>query len=203
MSTKIEDLLAAEAKAAEDAEATSDPNAPLPAHVKVTRARKTSRSGSATMSTTSSPHTLSSAACRSRRSCGCWCSRQLLRLTTSRQHLIAWKAMSPLCGARLSPPENLGRYSDTSGPVVPGRWVIASVSSTRLARASTGGRTSIGGGRRCSRTTRIRSVWTGEVIGMNRSRTWCVIRPSSPTIRGTVGRQLRYSVPVLKLVESV
>ncbi len=37
MSTKIEDLLAAEAEAAEAAEATSDPNAPLPAHVKVTR----------------------------------------------------------------------------------------------------------------------------------------------------------------------
>ena len=37
MSTKIEDLLAAEADAAEAAETTSDPNAPLPAHVKVTR----------------------------------------------------------------------------------------------------------------------------------------------------------------------
>ena len=35
--SKIDALLAAEAKAAEDAEATSDPNAPLPAHVKVTR----------------------------------------------------------------------------------------------------------------------------------------------------------------------
>lgn len=34
---KVEDLLAAEAKAAEKAEATSDPDAPLPAHVKVTR----------------------------------------------------------------------------------------------------------------------------------------------------------------------
>lgn len=37
MSAKIEDLVAAEAKAAEDAEAASDPNEPLPAHVKVTR----------------------------------------------------------------------------------------------------------------------------------------------------------------------
>jgi hypothetical protein len=37
MSKKVDDLLAAEAKAAEEAEATSDPNAPLPAHVKVTR----------------------------------------------------------------------------------------------------------------------------------------------------------------------
>jgi hypothetical protein len=35
--SKIDALLAAEAKAAEDAEATSDPNAPLPAHVKATR----------------------------------------------------------------------------------------------------------------------------------------------------------------------
>lgn len=43
MSTKIEDLLAAEAKAAEDAEATSDPNAPLPAHVKVTRGHPRSK----------------------------------------------------------------------------------------------------------------------------------------------------------------
>lgn len=33
----IDDLLAEEAKAVEEAEATSDPNAPLPAHVKVTR----------------------------------------------------------------------------------------------------------------------------------------------------------------------
>lgn len=37
MSKKIEDLLAAEAEAVEEAEATSDPNEPLPAHVKVTR----------------------------------------------------------------------------------------------------------------------------------------------------------------------
>ena len=37
MSKSIDDLLAAEAKAVEEAEATSDPNAPLPAHVKVTR----------------------------------------------------------------------------------------------------------------------------------------------------------------------
>lgn len=35
--SKIDALLAAEAKAAEDAEATSDPDAPLPSHVKVTR----------------------------------------------------------------------------------------------------------------------------------------------------------------------
>ena len=37
MTNGIEELLAAEAEAAEAAEATSDPNAPLPAHVKVTR----------------------------------------------------------------------------------------------------------------------------------------------------------------------
>jgi hypothetical protein len=37
MSKAIEDLLAAEAEAVEVAEATSDPNAPLPAHVTVTR----------------------------------------------------------------------------------------------------------------------------------------------------------------------
>lgn len=37
MSSEVEALLAAEAKAAEDAEATSDPDAPLPSHVKVTR----------------------------------------------------------------------------------------------------------------------------------------------------------------------
>jgi hypothetical protein len=35
--SKIDALLAAEAKAAEDAEATSDPDAPLPVHVKITR----------------------------------------------------------------------------------------------------------------------------------------------------------------------
>ena len=37
MSNGIEELLAEEAEAAEAAEATSDQNAPLPAHVKVTR----------------------------------------------------------------------------------------------------------------------------------------------------------------------
>jgi hypothetical protein len=37
MSKKVDALLAAEAKAAEEAEATSDIDAPLPAHVKVTR----------------------------------------------------------------------------------------------------------------------------------------------------------------------
>jgi hypothetical protein len=37
MGTKIDDLLAAEAKAVEEAETTGDPKAPLPAHVKVTR----------------------------------------------------------------------------------------------------------------------------------------------------------------------
>jgi hypothetical protein len=35
--SKIDDLLAAEAKAVGEAELTSDPDAPLPAHVKVTR----------------------------------------------------------------------------------------------------------------------------------------------------------------------
>jgi hypothetical protein len=35
--SKIDDLLAAEAKAVEEAELTSDPDVPLPAHVKVTR----------------------------------------------------------------------------------------------------------------------------------------------------------------------
>lgn len=39
----IDDLLAAEAKAVEEAEATSDPNAPLPAHVKVTRGHPRAR----------------------------------------------------------------------------------------------------------------------------------------------------------------
>jgi hypothetical protein len=43
MSKKIEDLLAAEAKAAEEAEATSDPSAPLPDHVKVTRGHPRAR----------------------------------------------------------------------------------------------------------------------------------------------------------------
>ncbi|HEY3529658.1 MAG TPA: hypothetical protein VGK78_10945 [Nocardioides sp.] len=37
MKEKIDDLLAAEAKAVEEAEAGSDPNEPLPSHVKVTR----------------------------------------------------------------------------------------------------------------------------------------------------------------------
>jgi hypothetical protein len=37
MSKNIDALLAAEAKAAEEGEATSDPDAPLPAHVKVSR----------------------------------------------------------------------------------------------------------------------------------------------------------------------
>jgi hypothetical protein len=43
MSKKIENLIAAEAKAAEDAELTSDPNAALPAHVKVTRGHPRAR----------------------------------------------------------------------------------------------------------------------------------------------------------------
>lgn len=41
--TKIEDLIAAEAKAAEEAELTSDRNAPLPSHVKVTRGHPRAR----------------------------------------------------------------------------------------------------------------------------------------------------------------
>ncbi len=40
---KIEDLIAAEAKAAEEAELMSDPNAPLPSHVKVTRGHPRAR----------------------------------------------------------------------------------------------------------------------------------------------------------------
>jgi hypothetical protein len=52
MSKAIDDLLAAEAKAVEEAELTGDPDAPLPAHVKVTpgvtRERGTSRSASVT-----------------------------------------------------------------------------------------------------------------------------------------------------------
>ena len=40
---KIDALLAAEAKAAEDAEAASDPDAPLPAHVKVTHGHPRAR----------------------------------------------------------------------------------------------------------------------------------------------------------------
>ena len=43
MSESIEPLLAAEATAAEAAEATSDPAAPLPAHVKVTRGHPRAR----------------------------------------------------------------------------------------------------------------------------------------------------------------
>ena len=43
MSKKIEDLIAAEAKAAEDVELTSDPDAPLPGHVKVTRGHPRAR----------------------------------------------------------------------------------------------------------------------------------------------------------------
>lgn len=40
---RIDDLLAAEAKAAEEAEATSDPDAPLPENVKITRGHPRSR----------------------------------------------------------------------------------------------------------------------------------------------------------------
>lgn len=43
MSKKIDDLLAAEAKAVEEAEARSDPNEPLPGHVKVTRGHPRAR----------------------------------------------------------------------------------------------------------------------------------------------------------------
>jgi len=43
MSKKIDELLTAEAKAVEEVEATSDPNAPLPAHAKVTRGHSRSR----------------------------------------------------------------------------------------------------------------------------------------------------------------
>lgn len=43
MRKKIEDLLDDEAKAVEDAEAASDPDAPLPAHVKVTRGHPRAR----------------------------------------------------------------------------------------------------------------------------------------------------------------
>lgn len=43
MSRKIDDLLAEEAQAVEDAETTSDPGAPLPAHVKVTRGHPRAR----------------------------------------------------------------------------------------------------------------------------------------------------------------
>lgn len=43
MSTKIDDLLAAEATAAEEAEAASDPDEPIPAHVKVTRGHPRAR----------------------------------------------------------------------------------------------------------------------------------------------------------------
>lgn len=43
MSKTIDDLLAAESKAVEDSEATSDPNAPLPPHVKITRGHPRTR----------------------------------------------------------------------------------------------------------------------------------------------------------------
>lgn len=43
MSKRIDDLLAAEAKAVEEAEARSDPNEPLPAHVEVTRGHPRAR----------------------------------------------------------------------------------------------------------------------------------------------------------------
>ncbi|WP_256839340.1 hypothetical protein [Ornithinimicrobium faecis] len=43
MSKTIDDLLAEEAAAVEEAEATSDPDAPLPAHVKVTRGHPRAR----------------------------------------------------------------------------------------------------------------------------------------------------------------
>lgn len=43
MKEKIDDLLAAEAKAVEEAEAGSDPNEPLPSHVKVTRGHPRAR----------------------------------------------------------------------------------------------------------------------------------------------------------------
>lgn len=43
MSDRIEDLIAAEMKAVEEAEATSDPDAPLPAQVKVTRGHPRTR----------------------------------------------------------------------------------------------------------------------------------------------------------------
>lgn len=41
--TNTEDLIATEAKAAEEAELTSDPNVPLPSHVKVTRGHPRAR----------------------------------------------------------------------------------------------------------------------------------------------------------------
>lgn len=43
MGKRIKDLIAAEAKAAEEAEVTSDPEAPLPSHVKVTRGHPRAR----------------------------------------------------------------------------------------------------------------------------------------------------------------
>ena len=43
MNKKIEDVIADESRAAEEAEATSDPNAPLPAHVHVTRGHPRAR----------------------------------------------------------------------------------------------------------------------------------------------------------------
>ena len=43
MSKTIDDLLAAEAKAVEEAELAGDPNAPLPGHVKITRGHPRAR----------------------------------------------------------------------------------------------------------------------------------------------------------------
>lgn len=43
MSKRIDELLAAEAKAVEEAEFTSDPDAPLPSHVKVIRGHPRAR----------------------------------------------------------------------------------------------------------------------------------------------------------------
>ncbi|MGL4176012.1 MAG: hypothetical protein ACRCSN_08020 [Dermatophilaceae bacterium] len=43
MSTEVDALLAAEAEAAEEAESTSDPDAPLPAHVQMTRGHPRAR----------------------------------------------------------------------------------------------------------------------------------------------------------------
>jgi hypothetical protein len=43
MGKKTDELLAAEAEAADEAEAASDPNAPLPAHVRVTRGHPRAR----------------------------------------------------------------------------------------------------------------------------------------------------------------
>ena len=43
MSKKIDDLIAAEARVVEEAEARSDPNEPLPEHVKITRGHPRAR----------------------------------------------------------------------------------------------------------------------------------------------------------------